>query len=62
MNILFIVQHPRAVDGGHPHFVPLHVVHVVLIDPELSAREGHSRHLVLQGANVKRSWDHVVEK
>ena len=47
MYILLIIQHSGTVDGGHSHFVPLDVVHVVLVDPELGAREGHPCHLVL---------------
>lgn len=62
MNVLLILQHPRAVDGGDPHLVPLDVVHLVLVDPQLGAGQGDAGHLVLEGGDVERARDHVVEE
>lgn len=62
MNILLILKDPCPVDGGDPHFIPLYVVHVVLVDPELRAGQRNTRHLILERADVKRTRDHVVQK
>lgn len=62
MNILLVIQHPGSVDSGHSDLIPLHVVHVILVDPELGAGQGDAGHLVLKGRYVEGSRDHVVEQ
>jgi hypothetical protein len=46
----------------HLNIVPFHVVHVVLVDSELSPRQRHSGHLVLQRPDGEGSGDDVVQQ
>lgn len=62
MNVLFVLQHPGPVDGGDLYFIPLDVMHIILVDSELGAGEGDTGHLILQGSDVESSWDDVVEE
>lgn len=62
MDILLVIQDASSINGSDLHLVPLDVMHVVLVDAELRAGEGDARHLVLQGGDVERSGDHVVEE
>lgn len=62
MNILLVIQDSSTVDGCDPDFVPLHIMHVILIDSQLSARKRYSGHLVLKRADVECSRDHVVQE
>lgn len=62
MDVLLILQHPGSVDGGDAHLVPLHIMHVILVNPQLSTSKGDSRHLVLEGTDIECSGDDVVEK
>lgn len=62
MYILLIIQHSRAVDGGDTDLVPLNVVHVILVDPELGAGEGNACHLILKRGDVEGSGYHMVKE
>lgn len=62
MNILLVIQDSGAVDSRDPDLVPLHIMHVILIDSELSARKRYSGHLVLKRADVESSRNHVVQE
>lgn len=62
MYVLLVIQDPGAIDSGDPDLIPLHVMHVILIDSELSTRERYSSHLVLKRADIECSRYHVVQE
>lgn len=37
MDILLVIQDPGSVDGCDADFIPLDIVHIILIDSELRA-------------------------
>lgn len=39
MDVFLILQHPCSVDGSDADLIPLDVVHVILVHPELCAGE-----------------------
>lgn len=48
--------------SSYSDIIPLLIVHIVLIDAQLSASQGHARHLILQRGYLKGARNDMMQK